>query len=228
MQRRYLLAQLAALSGASLLASPSAFAQGKYPQRPITLVVPTAPGGSTDFTARLVVEPLSRALGQPVVVENKPGASGNIGNAYVARAKPDGYSLVVVNLPGYFFVPMYRKSSYTTKDLTLVARLVSDHDLRERMYRYNVTVPPSDLDWSSVIAATEREYARAMGRTPAPVAAGAGAPVSLGAVGQSVGQSRGQSVGQSVGQSMGQSVGLPQRGGQNLLFPVSDRVEVEL
>lgn len=88
-----------------------------------------------------------------------------------------------------------------------IARLVSDHDLRERMYRYNVTVPPSDLDWSSVIAATEREYARAMGRTPAPVAAGAGAPVSLGAVGQSVGQSRGQSVGQSVGQSMGQSVG---------------------
>ena len=50
-----------------------------------------------------------------------------------------------------------------------IARLVTDHELRERMYRYNVTVPPSDLDWSAVIAATEREYARAMGRVPTPV-----------------------------------------------------------
>jgi len=95
MQRRHILAQLAAFGGASLIASPAVLAQGKYPQRPITLVVPTAPGGSTDFTARLMVEPLSRALGQPVVVENKPGASGNIGNAAVARAKPDGYTLLV-------------------------------------------------------------------------------------------------------------------------------------
>ena len=95
MQRRHILAQLAALGGASLIASPAALAQGKYPQRPITLVVPTAPGGSTDFTARLISEPLSRALGQPVVVDNKPGASGNIGNQFVARAKPDGYTLLV-------------------------------------------------------------------------------------------------------------------------------------
>ena len=95
MHRRHLLAHLATLAGASLFNGSSAFAQGKYPQRPITLVVPTAPGGSTDFTARLLAEPLSRALGQPVVVDNKPGASGNIGNAYVARAKADGYTLLV-------------------------------------------------------------------------------------------------------------------------------------
>jgi len=87
--------QLLAASLASLVTSPAVWAQGKFPQRPITLVVPTAPGGSTDFTARLLADPLSRALGQPVIVDNKPGASGNIGNKYVARAPADGYTLLV-------------------------------------------------------------------------------------------------------------------------------------
>jgi tripartite-type tricarboxylate transporter receptor subunit TctC len=61
-----------------------------------------------------------------LVVQNRPGASGELAINTVMRAKPDGYSLVIVNMPGYFFVPMHRKSSYTTKDLTLVARVVSD------------------------------------------------------------------------------------------------------
>jgi len=92
MKRRQLLTCGAvALSGIS----SSAFTQGKYPQRTVTLVVPTPPGGSTDFTARLIVEPLTRALGQPVIVDNRPGASGNIGNQFVARSKPDGYTLLM-------------------------------------------------------------------------------------------------------------------------------------
>jgi len=81
-------------AGAMLGLSMVAFAQ-PFPSRPVTLIVATVPGGSTDFTARLLQEPLSRALGQPVVVENRGGASGNIGTELVARAKPDGHTLLL-------------------------------------------------------------------------------------------------------------------------------------
>ena len=67
---------------------------GGYPERQITLVVPFAPGGSTDILARIVSEHLQRSLRQPVVVENRTGASGNIGTAAVARATPDGYTFL--------------------------------------------------------------------------------------------------------------------------------------
>ena len=70
-------------------------AQAAWPERVVTLVVPWAPGGSTDILARMLSEQLTRSLGQPVIVENKPGASGNIGSNVVAKAKPDGYSFLV-------------------------------------------------------------------------------------------------------------------------------------
>ena len=85
---------LYALAGVSMLAVGTAVAQG-YPERPITLIVGASPGGSTDITARLIAEPLSKALGKPVVVENRAGASGNIAATAVARAKPDGYTLLM-------------------------------------------------------------------------------------------------------------------------------------
>ena len=71
-----------------------AFAQS-YPDRPIVLVVPNPPGGLVDTSARLLSEPLTRVIGQPVVVDNKPGASGNTAYQYVAKAKPDGYTLLI-------------------------------------------------------------------------------------------------------------------------------------
>lgn len=66
-----------------------------FPDRPITLVVPNPPGGLVDTSARLLSEPLTRVIGQTVVVDNKPGASGNIAYQYVANAKPDGYTFLI-------------------------------------------------------------------------------------------------------------------------------------
>ena len=86
---------LAALSGAILsLALPAAVAQ-PYPSQPIKLIVGFTPGTGIDIIARTVQPKLQERLGQPVVVENKPGASGNIGSELVARAKPDGHTLLV-------------------------------------------------------------------------------------------------------------------------------------
>lgn len=82
----------------SLALSVGAFAQ-TWPTRPITIVVPYAPGGGTDITARLVGKRLGEVLGQPVIIDNKPGANGMIGSSMVARAAADGYTLLMGN-PG--------------------------------------------------------------------------------------------------------------------------------
>jgi tripartite-type tricarboxylate transporter receptor subunit TctC len=92
--RRLSLLAMAATTTCGLLGVNNALAAG-YPDRPITLVVSYAPGGGVDTVARLLGRELSAILKQPVVIENRPGAAGTIGASYVARAKPDGYTLLV-------------------------------------------------------------------------------------------------------------------------------------
>lgn len=80
---------------AGLVTASNLVAAQSFPDKTITLVVPNPPGGLVDTSARLLSEPLTRVIGQPVVVDNKPGASGNIAYQYVANAKPDGYTLLI-------------------------------------------------------------------------------------------------------------------------------------
>ena len=86
---------LAAACAVLALSAVPSFAQGGWPGKPITIVVAYPAGGDTDAMARLYAEKLSTRLGQPVIVDNKPGASGIIGNSFVAKAQPDGYTLLM-------------------------------------------------------------------------------------------------------------------------------------
>ncbi len=81
----------ATMAGVPLLAAP-AWAQGAWPERPIKVVLPFPPGGPSDITMRLAAEKMQASLKQPIVIENRPGAGGNLGAAEVARAAPDGYT----------------------------------------------------------------------------------------------------------------------------------------
>lgn len=95
-----------------LVLAPSAFAQG-FPNKPIRIVVPYPAGGSTDLIARLIAEPMSKSMGQPVIVENRPGAAGQVASSYVAKAAPDGYTLLATNLgPAALAYALNAKLSY--------------------------------------------------------------------------------------------------------------------
>lgn len=106
MHRRLILRSAAA--SAATLALPS-FAQA-WPARPIRLVVPFPPGSSPDLIARLLAEPLAAVLGQPVVVDNKPGAGGNLGTGLVAKSEPDGHTLLFTIQGPLVTAPLLSKS----------------------------------------------------------------------------------------------------------------------
>ena len=111
MQRRQWLQHTAASLLPVAFASPSAWAQA-WPARPIRLVVPFPPGGLIDNMARLIGPRLSQELGQPVIIDNKPGAGGNLGAGEAARAAVDGYTLVMASPPLTINPALYKKLPY--------------------------------------------------------------------------------------------------------------------
>lgn len=118
---RQLAAGLAA--AASLMAAPVALAD--YPEQPIRLVVGFSAGGTTDVVARVVGKEIGEALGQPVVVENRPGAGSNIAAEMVARAKPDGYTLLMVAVTSAINDTLYKNLSFDlVEDFSPVALAV--------------------------------------------------------------------------------------------------------
>ncbi|GAP38012.1 tripartite tricarboxylate transporter substrate binding protein [Piscinibacter sakaiensis] len=122
---RRLAVQALVAAGAIAWAAGAAAADA-WPSKTITIVVPFAPGGNTDTLARLVSERLGTALKQTVIVENKPGAGSMLGSAQVARATPDGYTLLLGSISNALNQHFYKKPSYDiTKDLVPVAQLVA-------------------------------------------------------------------------------------------------------
>jgi len=114
------------LAGAAALLSLSRSARAQaYPTRPVRLVVPFTPGGTTDIVARLLGQSLSERLGQPIVIENKPGAGTNIGTEAVVNAPPDGYTLLVASTAAVINATLYEKLNFKfDRDITPVAGII--------------------------------------------------------------------------------------------------------
>jgi tripartite-type tricarboxylate transporter receptor subunit TctC len=131
MDRRHFGAKLigyaATVTAASCgLASTPASAQDRYPNRPVRMIVPFPPGTAPDVSARFVAERMSRTLGQPFVVDNKPGASTIVGTQQFVAARPDGYTLLYTAQPTASINPhVYKKLPYQAADLVPITRLLA-------------------------------------------------------------------------------------------------------
>jgi tripartite-type tricarboxylate transporter receptor subunit TctC len=119
------------------------YAQSNYPNKPIKLVVGFPPGGGVDFTARLIAPQLAEALGQQVIIENKPGAAGVIALNELTRAAPDGYTLALANIGPMVLAPnmMTKKPYDPLKDFTPIGQIIST---------YFLAVVPRDLPVDSL------------------------------------------------------------------------------
>ncbi len=129
--RRNWLAQASTLAGAAILGGAgSAFAQQPYPSKPIRMIVPYPAGGGTDTVGRLIGQRLAESLGRPVVVENKPSASGMLGNDTVAKAPADGYTLLLAITALIQSPALYKRTPYdVARDFTPVSQIAKSSDL---------------------------------------------------------------------------------------------------
>ena len=145
---------VAVLAFASLL--PSAFGQARYPSQPVRLIVPFAAGGTTDIVARLLAAKMSESTGQQFIVDNRGGAGGTIGANVVAKAAPDGYTLLVHNIA---FIT-------ASASLALANRLPYDIDKDFTPVSMLVSVPPIIVVHPSVKAANLKEVAAYLRANP--------------------------------------------------------------
>ncbi|MCP3020136.1 tripartite tricarboxylate transporter substrate binding protein [Cupriavidus basilensis] len=114
----------AAVAATAALTMPALTLAQAFPAKPVKIVVPYPPGGTNDIVVRLLAQKLGDSMGQPFVVENKPGASGNLGAEQVARAAPDGYTLLLVTTGHSIHPSLYKNLRYNIKtDLTPVSEL---------------------------------------------------------------------------------------------------------
>jgi tripartite-type tricarboxylate transporter receptor subunit TctC len=136
------LIRVAVFAVAAMMAIPAA-AEDAYPNRPVHLYLAFPPGGAADIVARLVAQPLSEQLGQPVVVENKPGSGGNIVGDLIAHAPPDGYSILIGPDNLFTINPhLFRKMSFDpNKDIIRVATIVQN----QLLLAINPKVPAKDF-----------------------------------------------------------------------------------
>lgn len=109
------------------LAASTSIAHAEWPNdRPIQMIVAFAPGGSTDVMARAIEPLLEKELGADIVIENRPGASGEIAYTALSKAKPDGYTFSYINTPGYLSMQVQRELGYDPKSIKPIARIVND------------------------------------------------------------------------------------------------------
>jgi len=116
------------LVGIFLISSLVCVSLAEYPEHPLQIIVGFSAGGSTDVMARLIADGLEKELGQKVAVINKPGAGGEVGFTTLAKAKPDGYTIGTINLPGLINITLLRSNTvkYSVGDFELLANIVTD------------------------------------------------------------------------------------------------------